>query len=159
MMVWRRQLGGVQKLFRKLNETAYLVSVPFLMILLLGIALRNRPLALFGATVVVLLNIGRLVAGIANLAVIPFREGIDVQKMRKPFRRVVEPVATVALVILAFTFIPWLSGGAAAKQKLGDRLRSSAESLENEMKGEVEKAVDEARSGGVETIDESQKQP
>ena len=35
--LWRRQLGGIQKVFRKINQAAYLVSVPFLMILLLGV--------------------------------------------------------------------------------------------------------------------------
>ena len=123
--VWRRQLGGVQKLFRKINQAAYLVSVPFLMILLLGAVVGNRPMALFGATVVVLLNIGRLVAGVANLAVIPFRDGINLNKMKKPLRRVIEPAVTIGLVVLAFTFIPWLSSGQSAKGSIADRIRSA----------------------------------
>src|SRR5262249_46497765 len=99
--IWRQQLGGVQRLFRKINQAAYLISVPFLMILLLGTVVRNRPVALFGATVVVLLNIGRLAAGVANLAIVPFRDGINLSKMRKPFGRVAEPMLTIGLVILA----------------------------------------------------------
>jgi hypothetical protein len=75
-ILWRKNLGGVQKLFRKLNETAYLISVPFLLMVLFGAIVGSRPLALAGATAVVLLNIGRIVAGVANLAVVPFREGI-----------------------------------------------------------------------------------
>ncbi len=86
LRLWRRELGGIQKLFRRINEAAYLLSVPFLMILLLGAAVRNRPMALFGATVVVLLNVGRLIAGVANLSVVPFRDGINLSKMKKPFR-------------------------------------------------------------------------
>jgi len=144
--VWRGQLGGVQKLFRKINETAYLVSIPFLMILLLGAAVRNRPLALFGATVVVLLNIGRLVSGFANLAVIPFRDGINLKKMKKPFRRVIEPAVTIGLVVLAFTFIPWLSGGGAAKGTIRDRLSNSARDLGREMEGKVGAAVEKAQA-------------
>ena len=66
----------MQRILRWLNETAYFVSVPFLMLLLIGVVLSNRPLAVLGATAVVLLNIGRLIAGVANLVVIPFREGI-----------------------------------------------------------------------------------
>ena len=61
----------------------------------------------------VLLNIGRIVAGVANLAVIPLRDGLNVKKFKKPLRRVIEPVVTIALVVLAFTFIPWLSSGKA----------------------------------------------
>ena len=145
--VWRRQLGGVQKFFRKINQAAYLVSVPFLMILLLGVVVGNRPMALFGATVVVLLNIGRLVAGGANLAVIPFRDGIDVKKMKKPLGRVIEPAVTIGLVVLAFTFIPWLSSGQSAKGSLADRVRSGARTLKKDMKGQVDQVVDVERLG------------
>ena len=73
--------------------------------------MKAHSIAIFGATFVVLLNIGRIVAGIANLAVIPLRDGLNLRKYKKPLRRVIEPVVTIALVVLAFTFIPWLSTG------------------------------------------------
>jgi hypothetical protein len=149
---WRRELGGIQKFFRKINETAYLVSIPFLMILLLGAAVRNRPMALFGATVVVLLNIGRLAAGCVNLAVVPFRDGINLEKMKKPLRRVVEPAVTIGLVILVFTFIPWLSTGKAASGSITDRLRAGTESLEKEITGEVEKLGEKAKALDLEKL-------
>ena len=140
--VWRGQLGGVQKLFRRISETAYMISIPFLLILLFGAAVSNRSIALFGATVVVLLNIGRLVAGAANLAVVPLRDGIDFEKMKKPLRRVIEPVVTIGLVFLAFIFIPWLSAGQAAGGSIADRIRSGAQALEKDMKGQVDQVVD-----------------
>ncbi len=144
---WRRQLGGLQKIFRKISQAAYLFSVPFIMILLLGIAVRNRPMALLGATVVVLLNIGRLVAGAANLAVVPFRDGVNPNKMRKPAWRVAEPALTIGLVVLAFTFIPWLSRGRSAKGGLIDRVRAGARDLKQDMKGEVDRVVDVEKLG------------
>ncbi len=150
--VWRQQLGKIQKLFRKINQAAYLISVPFLIILLLGIAVRNRPMALFGATAVVLLNIGRLVAGGANLAIIPFRDGIDLTKMKKPIQRVIEPAVTIGLVVIAFTFIPWLSGGQSSKGSVADRLRAGATALGKEMEGEVDKAVDKAKAVDVQKL-------
>ena len=58
---------------------------------------------------VVVLNIARLVSGLFNLAVIPFRDGINWKRLKKPMRRVIEPVVTIALVGLAFAFFPWLS--------------------------------------------------
>jgi hypothetical protein len=145
--IWRRQLGGFQKLFRKINQAAYLVSIPFLIILLLGVAVRNRPLALLGATVVVLLNIGRLAAGVANLALVPFRDGIDLHKLKKPAGRVAEPVLTIGLVVLAFTFIPWLYGGGSAKGGIADRIRSGARALQKDIKGEVDRVVDVEKLG------------
>jgi hypothetical protein len=147
LRTWRRGLGGLQKFFRKINQAAYLVSTPFLMLLLIGAAVKSRPMALFGATVVVLLNIGRLVTGVANLAVVPFRDGLDFNKMKNPARRVIEPVVTIGLVILAFTFIPWLAGDEFAKGGIADRLRGSAQALQKEMKGEVGKVVDVDKLG------------
>ncbi len=145
--VWRGQLGGVQKVFRKLNQAAYLISIPFLMILVFGTVIGNRPMALFGATVVVLLNIGRLVAGTANLAIIPLRDGIDFGKMKKPLGRVIEPAVTIVLVVLAFTFIPWLSSAQAAKGSFADRIRSGAQALKKDMKGQVDQVVDVDKLG------------
>ena len=46
---------------------------------------------------------------LANLAIIPLRDGINFEKMKKPLGRVIEPAVTIVLVVLAFTFIPWLS--------------------------------------------------
>ena len=167
-MLWRKELGVVQKLFRWLNETAYLISVPFLMLILLGAIVGSRPLALLGATAVVLLNIGRIVAGVANLAVVPFREGIfqgimflippltffylssHWNKLKKPTMRIVGPIVTIALVFLAFTLIPSLrkDGKAASPEGPQGRDPQGASSrLEGEMIGEVKKAKIARRRG------------
>jgi hypothetical protein len=152
--LWRRELGGFQKVFRWLNESAYFVSIPFLMILLFGTAVKSRPLALFGATFVVLLNLGRLVAGAANLALVPLRDGLSARKLKKPVRRVVEPILTIALVVLGFTFIPWLSGRRSDRGSLTDRIRSGATALEKDIKGEMDVVVDKARRLDMEKLGE-----
>jgi hypothetical protein len=157
-MLWRKELGFVQKLFRWLNETAYLVSVPFLMLIVLGTVVRSRPLALLGATVVILLNVGRIVAGLANLLVIPFREGISEgvmflippftfmymtnhwKKLKKPTLRVLWPAITIIAVILAFTFVPGLHKGGRASGDLKGQLVDGVKNLGEEMRSEVEKA-------------------
>jgi hypothetical protein len=144
--LWRREVGLVQRTFRWLNESAYLVSIPFIGIFLFGAATKSRGLALFGATFVVLLNLGRIVAGVANVAVIPLRSGLNTKKMKKPFRRVLEPVATIAIVFLAFTFVPWLASKRPTGGTLVERLEGSAESLGGEMKGELESDVEKAKS-------------
>ena len=147
LQLWRRQLGGIQKLFRKINQAAYLVSVPFLMMMLLGIGFQSRQLAIMGATAVVLLNIGRIVAGAANLAIVPFRDGVNVKKLKKPAWRVAEPVLTIGVVVLAFTFIPWLSRGQSAKGSIIDRVRSTAQDLKKDMRGQVDRVVDVDKLG------------
>jgi hypothetical protein len=132
----------LQRVFRKVHSAAYLISVPFLMVLILGAAVKNRQLAILGATAVVLLNIGRLVAGAANLALVPLRDGIDAKKMKKPLGRVIEPAVTIGLVVLAFTFIPWLSRGGAAKAGIAGQIQAGARDLSKEIKGEVDRHVD-----------------
>ena len=127
--LWRREVGALQKVFRWLNESAYFASVPFLLILLFGTAVKSRPLALLGATVVVLLNIGRAAAGAVNLVLVPLRDGLDLARLKKPVRRVAEPILTIALVVAAFSFIPWLSaghatGGSVARSPPRRRLRA-----------------------------------
>ncbi|MDG3003803.1 hypothetical protein [Paludisphaera mucosa] len=132
-IAWRGWWGTIQKLFRRLNEFAYLLSVPFLILLLIGATMHNRGLALLGGEAVVLLNIGRVLTGLANILAVPFREGpatgllflfppytikymIDHWKrLKRPTQRVVTPLLTIGAVILAFTFLPSLSGGSDAK--------------------------------------------
>jgi hypothetical protein len=133
LRLWRQQLGGLMKIFRKINQAAYLLSVPFIMILLLGTAVRSRPMAMLGAAAVVVLNIGRLAAGVVNLALVPFRDGLDWKKMKNPLRRVAEPALTVGLVGLAFLFIPWLSTGEPAKRGIAGFIGSLEKRTQDEM--------------------------
>ena len=146
-VLWRRWLGQIQKTFRWINETAYLISVPFIMLIFLGAMMHNRPMALFGAAVVVVLNLGRLVSGLANIIVIPFREspmkGIVFlippfmffymsnhwNKLKRPVERVTGPLLTIGLVVLAFMFIPSLSGKSVGTDDLKGRLKSSVKDI------------------------------
>ena len=92
-----------------------------------------------GATVVVLLNIGRVAAGVANLVVIPFREspiqGIlflippitffylyqNWYKVHRRVKRIIGPVFTIVLVVAAFVVEPWLRDGEAQQGSPGER--------------------------------------
>jgi hypothetical protein len=159
-ILWRQNVGRVQRAFRWINETAYLISVPFIMLIFFGAMFRSRPMALFGASVVVVLNIGRIVSGLANIVAIPFREspatGVSFlippftfvymknhwDKMRRPTKRVIGPILTIALVVLAFTLIPSLSGKAASSGNLKGRLKSTVSELKRSIKDETEKIKD-----------------
>ena len=152
VVAWKHEVGLIARIFRWLNEGAYVVSIPFVIIGLFGIAVKNRPVAVFGSAFVVALNLGRIFAGIASLAVIPLRHGLNLTKLRKPARRVIEPVVWIVGVVLAFTFIPWLSSGSSATGNISDRIRSTAESLQKELKGEVENVADQAKDLNIETL-------
>jgi hypothetical protein len=139
-VLWRRQLGAIERFFRWINQSAYLVSVPFLMILIFGTMVRNHSMALLGAAIVVALNIARLISGVFNLAVIPFRDGINWNRLKKPVRRLIEPAFTIGLVGLAFAFIPWLSKGETSKEISRGPIRSGLEKLERKLADEQDKA-------------------
>lgn len=163
---YRRHLGKVQKLLRKVNEAAYLVSVPFLVLLLLGVIVHNRTLALLGATIVVLLNIGRLVSGLGNLLMVPFRDspmtGLlflippftffylakNYHRVRKPLNRVLGPLGTILLVVLVFAFVPWLTSSGEARQgTVRDRISESAGELKSSIREKMDRVpeVDASR--------------
>ena len=157
-MLYRKEVGTVLKILRLINEAAYLVSVPFIMVFLLGTLTRSHSMAVLGATVVVLLNLGRAVTGFVNVAVVPCREsplqGIlflippltfiylsqHWQKLKKPTMRVVGPALTILAVVAAFAYIPSLSGKGKLSGNVVDRLKAGAATLKSEVKGQVKEA-------------------
>lgn len=155
--LYRGQVGGVLTVLRKVNDFAYLISIPFIVLMLVGIVLKSRPIALGGATGVVLLNIGRLVTGGFAFYVRPFKkspiEGLlflippyaaykvatHWKASKKATMRFVEPALTIGIVLLAFAFIPWLSSGAAPEDApISQRLRAEAGALKSDMREELE---------------------
>jgi hypothetical protein len=154
---YRGGMGQLQKLFRWLNESAYLVSVPFLMLLLLGLVIGNRSLMSLGAAGAVVLNIGRIAAGVANLAVIPFREspiqGVlflippitffylaqNWYKVKRPVMRIVGPILTLALVALAFIVEPALRTAIKAEGSLEERAKAGLGASRKEAREQIGK--------------------
>lgn len=186
--LYRGQIGSVLTILRKINDFAYLISIPFLVLLLIGIVLKSRPMALGGATGVILLNVGRFATGAFAFYVRPFRENPLVgllfllppytvyyvakhwKSMKKTTMRFVEPALTIGLVILAFAFIPWLSSGTnRADATIGERLRSEAGVLKSDVRDELKgrgSAFDETLGGlsekaqrGLDTIKGTVREP
>lgn len=134
---YSNQLRILQKWLRWINETALELTVPFFILIPLGYILKNHWLSIFGFTMVVLLNMGRLIVGLANLLVIPFREspmtGLlflvpfpfgynylknNWPKCRKPFQRIISPVCFMIGMILLYSFVPWFSHPDGQKVKM-----------------------------------------
>jgi predicted Zn finger-like uncharacterized protein len=157
---YRGAMGKVQKVFRWLNESAYLVSVPFLMLVLLGLAVGDHSLMTLGAIGAVLLNIGRIVTGLANLVVIPFREsplqGIlflippitffylaqNWHKVHRPVKRIIGPILTVALVGVAFLIEPALQAARTTEGSLKERAEAGVGTLKKEVRNQVRQVRD-----------------
>jgi predicted Zn finger-like uncharacterized protein len=156
---YRHELFKIQGFFRWINQSAYLVSVPFLMILLLGVVADSQALLGLGGVVVVALNIGRFLAGMANLLAIPFRDspiqGVlflippftfiylykNWHKVRKPLLRVIGPVGTIGLVVVAFVVAPMLHGGLQKNESLTDQVREGASSAKEAISKKLGKAA------------------
>ena len=168
-ILWRRALLAIQRPFRWLNDAAYLVSVPFLMLILVGAIGQSRPLALLGALGAVLLNLGRLGTGLVNLVLVPFRAGVlqgllflvppltvlylarNWGRMKKATLRVVEPAVTIGLVVVAFTFVPSLRrpGAAPASGDFAAQLREGADDLGADLRTKIDKVEAE----GLQALD------
>ena len=70
---WRSSVGFVLKLLRWVDTWAYLISVPFLMLMIFGIVVQNAAFVHLGAVVVVLANYGRFWADLLAFFVRPTR--------------------------------------------------------------------------------------
>ena len=71
----RRPASSVLRLFRWVDTWAYLISIPFVVLMILGIAAENRSLIHTGAVVVVLANYGRFWADLLAFFVRPYKDG------------------------------------------------------------------------------------
>lgn len=160
-MYWRQLITGQLKVVRKISELIYLLSVPFIMMLLLGVLLRKEHLAYTGAVVVVLLNIGRFVLNFIYLISVPLREGpmtgllflfppytiyyllTHWSKMRKAFLSFLGPALPIAVVAALFAFVPWLRSG--GKDDAIERMRESAEAKA----GQVRDAIESPEGGSL----------
>ena len=72
---WRAGVSSVLKVIRWVDTWAYLISVPFIVLMIFGIAAENRKLIHTGAVVVVLANYGRFWADLLALFVRPYKDG------------------------------------------------------------------------------------
>ncbi|MFN0055608.1 MAG: hypothetical protein ACKV0T_25960 [Planctomycetales bacterium] len=167
--------GNLAALFRWINETAYGLSIPFLILAIVGAIMNKHSLTVLGISVIVLLNIARLGSGLFNLAVIPFRDNpikgvlflfppvtayymwTNRYRWRKPIRRVLSPLATLAVVIAAYVYIPWLNGNQEARGKLEDRIGSAVRGIRqgiSESTTEVGKKASELKDKAAEQLNQ-----
>ena len=150
---WRRELGDIQKVFRWLNESAVFRLDPLPDDPAVRHGGEEPPPGAFGATFVVLLNLGRLAAGAVNLALVPLRDGLNSRKLKKPVRRVAEPILTIAAGVPGVHLHPLaLAAAGPAEGSLADRVRAGASGLEKEIEGEVDCVVKKARKIDVEKL-------
>jgi hypothetical protein len=119
---------------------------------------------IIGITGIVVLNLIRLIAGLANLVVIPFEKSpltgvlflippitfVHIwrhwNKLRKPVKRVIGPAVALGLVVLAYAFVPGLSRASRTTGGLERRLEASVGLLKRDVTRQVDQSTSDART-------------
>ena len=63
-------------------------------------------------------------------------------KVHRPVKRIVGPILTIALVVLAFVAEPWVKGEGKPKGSINDQLQSGARSMKEGLQGKIGKVAE-----------------
>ena len=164
--LWER--GGMAEVsliaLRKVSDYAYLISLPFLLLMLTAIIFQKRELAIAAGVAVVLLNLVRLVLDGFVLVTLAFKNGpvegvlffippltfYYLSKrgkvMRDALTRFLGGAMPILAVLLLAIFVPWLRGGTDGESKAvkADRLRSGIQDVREQIKTRIETPSDPA---------------
>jgi hypothetical protein len=158
---WRGMVTLVLKLLRWIDAWAYLISVPFLLLILFGLALPNRGLVHAGAVVVVLANYGRFWADLLALFVRPFKDsplhGLAFlfppymayyvwsrwKSMRPILLRMLTSCIPIVLVILGYAFLPSVNPAIKDVRGVVPKLKAGTEELVREIESVPQQVKDE----------------
>ena len=153
-LLWRR--GGIAEklltVLHKVSDFAYLLSIPFMLLILLAIVLKQRELAVASAVVVIFLNISRLLIDGFALVALAFKKGPLAgvlffvppftfyylakrgKVMKEALLRFLVPTIPILGVVLLFLLVPWLRGSESQQATLmGDRVQKQLGTLEESL--------------------------
>jgi hypothetical protein len=165
---WRAAITRILKLLRWIDAWAYLISVPFLVLLAVGVVVENGPLAQLGAVVVVLVNYGRFWTDLLALFVRPFKQsplhGLAFlfppyalyfvatrwRQVKPTLRRLATSCIPIVLVVLAYAFLPSVNPGVENVEGVGAKLEAGEKELVREIHESVKEI--EGRLPSLETI-------
>jgi predicted Zn finger-like uncharacterized protein len=164
---WRAGVTGILKILRFIDSWAYIISVPVLVMVLFAIVTSSRGLVHAGAVVVVLVNYGRFWTDLIAFFVRPFKEGpfqglaflfppytvyylfAHWDRMKPILRRMLTSCIPIALVILAYAFLPSINPEVQDVADVGTRLKIGTEVLEKDIHGGL-KQIEEELSDSLE---------
>jgi DNA-directed RNA polymerase subunit RPC12/RpoP len=152
---WRTGVNLFLRLFRWVDTWAYLISVPFLMLMILGIVVQNRQFVHTGAVAVVLANYGRFWADLISFFVRPYKDGplhgllflfppytlyflvTRWDGMRKIVRRIAMSCIPILGVILIYGFLPLVNPAVDKSQGIGAKLQAGKAELDKQIEGDL----------------------
>jgi predicted Zn finger-like uncharacterized protein len=157
---WRQGVGLILRLLRWIDDWAYLISVPFIILAIFAIAIQNRGLVHTGAVVVVLANYGRFWTDLLAIFVRPFKEGpihglaflfppygiyylwTRLDKFKPTLRRLITSCIPIVLVVLAYAYLPFVNPAAKDAKGLPEKILSGERELIHEIRDDL-KEVEE----------------
>jgi len=161
---WRAAVGSVLKLLRWVDTWAYLISVPFLVLMIFGIVVANRAFVHTGAVVVVLANYGRFWADLIAFFLRPYKDGplqglaflfppytvyylnAHWDRMKPIVRRIATSCIPIVLVVLAYAFLASVNPAAEDVRGVGAKIRAGEQELRKEINSDLRKVKSEIRS-------------
>jgi DNA-directed RNA polymerase subunit RPC12/RpoP len=153
---WRAAVGVVLRLLRWVDTWAYLISVPFIILMIFGIVVENRGFVHMGAVVVVLANYGRFWADLLAFFVRPYKDGplqglaflfppytiyflTTRWKYMKPIlKRIAGSCIPIVLVVLAYAFLPSVNPDIDQAAGVEAKIESGKAELDREINVGVE---------------------
>jgi len=161
---WRAAVGSMLKLLRWIDTWAYLISVPFLMLMLFGIVVANLAFVHTGAVIVVLANYGRFWSDLIAFFIRPYKDGplqglaflfppytvyymtAHWDRMKPIVRRIATSCIPIVLVVLAYAFLASVNPAAKDVRGVGAKIRAGEQELRKEIDSDLSKVKREIRS-------------
>ena len=158
---WRSGVNLVLKLFRFIDTWAYLISVPFLMLMVFGILIEKRQFVQTGAVAVVLANYGRFWADLFAFFVRPYKDGplhgllflfppytiyylvTRWDGMKKIVRRIAMSCIPILLVIVMYGFLPSVNSDARNAQGIAAKLQAGKDELDRDIESDLNRLKNE----------------
>jgi hypothetical protein len=154
---WRAAVNFVLKVLRWVDTWAYLISVPFIMLMIFGIAVENLGFVHTGAVVIVLANYGRFWADLLALFVRPYKDG-PIQglaflfppytvyylttrwsRMRPILRRIGTSCIPIVAVVLAYAFLHSVNPAINDTASVTAKFEEGKQELEKEINEDLQK--------------------
>lgn len=147
-------LGMIQSL----GDFAYLVMIPFIPLIAFGITMKNRDVAVIGATGIVLCNLWRFITNGIALCVMPFKSSLKEgllffippftfiylakhwKRMKRATYKFLSPAIPIFIVVMIFVLVPWLRGSDVSENAtISAKIKEETKALGRDMKKQVEK--------------------
>ena len=150
---WRAGVTAILKILRFIDSWAYLISAPFLVMVLFAIVTSSRGLVHAGAVVVVVVNYGRFWADLIAFFVRPFKDGpiqglaflfppytvyylfAHWDRIKPILRRMLTSCIPIALVILAYAYLPSINPEVKDVHGVRARIKIGTEVLKKDIRG------------------------